>query len=460
MRRRILLLVVGMTVLVVLAFAIPLVVLVRNNAYDDGVRSLTSQASNVARYLRSVNSTRTDTQISARLDTVHDERASVELPGGTVLGRRPPGNPDQLPAPGGFGGRPSSAATASSAPGGGDSGAEGTDPTGFGRDLDPLTWAGGRLVQLRVPIFSAQPGNGQSYTVRIWASNSQLHSGQTGPLSLIGGVALGLLVLGVVAGEVLTRRIVRPLVDTAQTAQRLGSGDTTARAPTDGPEEVAGVGRALNRLADRIDQLIAEERETVADLSHRLRTPLTALRLDAEALPEPAEAERIGGHVTALERMLTAVIHAARRPQREGRIPSADASEVVGRRVAFWSALTEDQGRVALVELPAEPLPVRAGAEDLAAAVDALLENVIAHTPEGVAFSVSLSATDTGARLVVADDGPGLPSDEPVRGRSDRGSSGLGLDIARRSAVASGGAMTLGAAPSGGAMITLDFGRP
>ena len=192
------------------------------------------------------------------------------------------------------------------------------------------------------------------------------------------------------AGEVLTRRIVRPLVQTAATAQQLGSGDTTARAPTNGPPEIADVGRALNRLADRIDQLIAEERETVADMSHRLRTPLTALRLDAEALRDPADADRVGQHVTALERMLTAIIHAARRPQREGRMPSCDAHEVVADRVAFWSALTEDQGRSGTLDLPDGPLPVRAGAEDLAAAVDALLENVIAHTPEGVDFAVRL----------------------------------------------------------------------
>ncbi len=254
--------------------------------------------------------------------------------------------------------------------------------------------------------------------------------------------------------------LVMPLAETAATAQQLSAGDTTARAPTDGPVEVADVGRALNRLADRIDELIAEERETVADLSHRLRTPLTALRLDAEALDEPAEAERIGGHVSALERMLTAVIHAARRPQREGRIPASDATQVVSERVAFWSALTEDQDRLASLAVPTQPLPVRAGAEDLAAAVDALLENVIAHTPEGVAYSVTLSETERGARLVVSDGGPGLPSDAPVRGRSDRGSSGLGLDIARRCAVASGGSMTLGVGPTGGAAITLEFGRP
>src|SRR5581483_8493863 len=163
----------------------------------------------------------------------------------------------------------------------------------------------------------------------------------------------------------LTRRVVRPLVDTARTAHDLSLGDTRARAPVDGPREIAEVGSALNRLADRIDELIAEERETVADLSHRLRTPLTSLRLDAEALRDPSEAERVGGHVSDLERMLTAVIHAARRPQREGRMPSCDATSVVGERVRFWSALTDEQGRAAEVSLPDEPVPVRAAAEDL-----------------------------------------------------------------------------------------------
>src|SRR5205814_5588647 len=104
-----------------------------------------------------------------------------------------------------------------------------------------------------------------------------------------------------------------------------------------------------------IDELIAEERETIADLSHRLRTPLTALRLDAEALSEPFDAERIGSHVGELERTLTAVIHAARRPEREGRMPSCDATAVAGERIAFWSALTDDQQRAGTVDLPDEP---------------------------------------------------------------------------------------------------------
>jgi signal transduction histidine kinase len=220
------------------------------------------------------------------------------------------------------------------------------------------------------------------------------------------------------------------------------------------------VGSALNRLADRIDQLIAEERETVADLSHRLRTPLTALRLDAEALRDATEAERVGQHVSALERTLTAVIHAARRPQREGRLPSSDATAVVAARVDFWSALADDQGRTVTVSLPGEPLLVRSSADDLAAAVDALLENVIAHTPEGTAFSVTLMPTDSGAQLVIADEGPGIDPNALARGRSDRGSSGLGLDIARRSAEASGGSLQAAGGPSGGAVLTLELGAP
>jgi signal transduction histidine kinase len=311
-----------------------------------------------------------------------------------------------------------------------------------------------------VALAGARAQNGDAYLVRVFLPTDARYNGEGGKFLLLVVAALALIVLGALAGELLTRRIVRPLLKTAGTAERLGSGDTTARAPTDGPREIAAVGRALNRLADRIDQLIAEERETVADLSHRLRTPLTALRLDAEALHDAGDAELVGQHVSTLERMLTAVIHAARRPQREGRMPLCDARAVVGERVAFWSALADDQDRRSTVDLPAGPLPVRAAAEDLAAAVDALLENVIAHTPEGTDFAVRLAASGGGGLLTVSDDGPGLPPDASVRGRSDRGSSGLGLDIARRCAEASGGSMTLGASPTGGALVTLTLGSP
>jgi signal transduction histidine kinase len=439
-------LVVGMTALVVLAFAIPLAVLIRHNVYNDALRSLQSEANSIALFLRGESPAPTTDEITAYLKTLDpDRRASVELPNGQVIGTPPPGGATAAPSlPTGEGGP-------FGGPGGsGDNGHDRGGPP----QTQTASFAGGQLTQLQVPA----PGGTDD--VRVYASNSELHSGETGWWLLLAGASLGLLLFAAGAAELLTRRIVRPLTDTAETARALSVGNTTARAPTDGPREIGEVGVALNRLADRIDQLIAEERETVADLSHRLRTPLTALRLDAEALRDPADAERVGTHVSALERMLTAVIHAARRPQREGRMPSCDATAVVRERVSFWSALTEDQQRPSSVSLPSAPVVVRAAPEDLAAAVDALLENVVAHTPEGTAFTVRLTPTSNGGRLEVCDDGPGLPRDEPVRGRSDRGSSGLGLDIARRCAEASGGSMTLGAGPSGGARITLDLLAP
>jgi signal transduction histidine kinase len=216
-----------------------------------------------------------------------------------------------------------------------------------------------------------------------------------------------------------------------------------ARAPTTGPAEVAKVGAALNGLADRIDEVIAVEREAVADLSHRLRTPLTALRLQVEALPDRERAEELNTQVTSLERTLTAVISAARRPQREGRVPHCDAVEVIRHRAAFWEPLFEDQGRELTLDLPTPPAEVRSSAEDLGAALDALVENVVAHTPDGTPARITLTREANGVRIVVADKGPGIPLGAGERGRSDRGSTGLGLDIARRCAEAAGGHLSI-----------------
>jgi signal transduction histidine kinase len=459
-------LVLGVTAFVLLAVAVPIAILVRDQVEQNGRQQTIDQANSVGLYLH--NGDRTHAQITA--EVVALSRASgrptmVTCPDGTVIGSLPAGVLPDAAHPV-SGGRPGSGQP--SPPGNGPEGSGNPGPGGSGNggspghspgDLQPdvaqLTAVhGGSLATLH-----AGYSNGD-YVVRVYASDARLRSGATDWLWLLVGASAGMLVLAAGSAELVTRRIVRPLLHTAATAHALSLGDTTARAPLDGPGEITQMGLALNRLADRIDELIAEERETVADLSHRLRTPLTALRLDAEALRDPTEAERVSGHVNALERTLTAVIRAARRPQREGRLPACDATAVVAERVAFWSALTDEQQRTATVELPSEPLLVRAAAEDLAAAVDALLENVVAHTPEGTAFFVKLAAMSGGARLEIADAGPGLPAAAEVRGRSDRGSSGLGLDIARRCAEATGGAMRIGSRSGGGASITLELRSP
>ncbi len=112
------------------------------------------------------------------------------------------------------------------------------------------------------------------------------------------------------------------------------------------------------------------------------------------------------------------------------------------------------------VEIGADWLPVGVPAQDLAACLDILLENVFSHTSDGASFGVRLTArANGGAWLTVADDGPGFDiTFSAQRGASGAGSTGLGLDIARRIAETSGGSLTIGRSPRGGAAVTLALG--
>ena len=149
----------------------------------------------------------------------------------------------------------------------------------------------------------------------------------------------------------LARSLVRPLTAVARVSDRLATGDLTARATVAGPPEVRRAGTGLNRLAARIGDLLAHERETVADLSHRLRTPLTALRIDAESLRDEAEMAQVLADVDIVERTVTEIIREARRPTGEGSGVLCDASDVVGERAAFWQPLAEDQERPMTVDI-------------------------------------------------------------------------------------------------------------
>ena len=296
--------------------------------------------------------------------------------------------------------------------------------------------------------------------VEVFVPDSESDAGVLRTWLVLGGLGVVLFLLALLVADRLARTLTRPVSDLAATADRLGHGDLTARVVPGGPEDIRAVGTAVNRLAGRIGELLAAERENAADLAHRLRTPLTALRLDADALPAGPARERLLDDVDELTRTVDAVISEARRTVREGVQARCDAAAVVAERVAFWSVLAEDEGRAVTVELPDRPASVRLAATDLAAAVDALLGNVFGHTPAGTSFAVAVAAErGGGAVLTVSDTGPGMPVDAVLeRGVSGRGSTGLGLDIARRTAEASGGGLTAGGGP--GATVTLRLGPP
>jgi signal transduction histidine kinase len=295
--------------------------------------------------------------------------------------------------------------------------------------------------------------------IEVFVPAAQLHAGVTRTWLVLGGLGVVLLLLALGVADLLARSLTRPVTDLAATAHRLGSGDLSARATPAGPPEVRDVATAVNRLAGRIDELLAAERESAADLAHRLRTPLTALRLDVEGLPD-ADRARLLADVDAVGQGIDEVISEARRPIREGLGAGCDATAVVGERVHFWSVLAEEEGRAVTVELPGVPLPVRVTATDLGAAVDALLGNVFSHTPDGTAFAVAVRPRAAGgAELTVSDTGLGTEPAAVERGSSGGGSTGLGLDIARRTAEASGGELRIASSPAG-TSVTLELGPP
>jgi signal transduction histidine kinase len=424
MRLRISLLVVATSSLVLVSFLVPLALVLRTLAADRAV----SAATVVVQSLAPLVTTLAAGSLQLTVDQVNAQTqtpVTVFLPSGAELGQ---------PAP-------VSAAVRLAR---------------HGRSFSAQA-PGGEQVLVAVVGLA-----GGSAVIRAFVPDSVLRHGVTRAWLLLGAVGLLLLVLSVLVADQLARSLVRPLAALAQASDRLAAGDLSARAAVAGPPEVRLAGAGLNRLAVRIGELLAHERETVADLSHRLRTPLTALRIDAESLRDGAEMERLLADVGSVERTVSEIIREARRPGGGGVQVMCDAARVVAERAAFWWPLAEDQDRRMAVEVAPGPVPVFVAADDLATCADILLGNVFAHSPEGAAFAVRLSRRAAGgAWLVVADDGPGFGAADPTRrGQSSGGSTGLGLDIARRIAEASGGTLVIGRSASGGGSVTLGLGSP
>ncbi|MGW6691362.1 ATP-binding protein [Streptomyces sp. NPDC054961] len=291
-------------------------------------------------------------------------------------------------------------------------------------------------------------------------------------------LAVGLIAGSVLVADRLGSKVVRSSKRLAQASRALGQGDLDTRVDPMGPRELRDAGVAFNAMAHRMNELLAVERELVADLSHRLRTPLTALHLASERMAGTPESARVEAAVGELEAELQSIIATARTPLAVGPMgqgmlgaepaagrpaggarpsgPRCEAAEVVRRRTAFWTVLAAQQNRSCSLDLTQEPAAVGLSDDDVAAVVDALIGNVFRHTPAGTPFGVRVVRTAQAVELVVEDGGPGIPEPDRALSRgSSTASTGLGLDIAQRAASATGGTMRITRGPLGGAHITV-----
>ena len=214
------------------------------------------------------------------------------------------------------------------------------------------------------------------------------------------------------------------------------------------------LGEALNGLAVRIEELLIIEREAVRELAHRLRTPVTALRLETEGVPDEVSRAELGRLIGLLQTTIDDLVREARRPVREDLPAACDAVEVTAARVAYWTPLAEDQGRSFQVSLPAQPVRVALGAADLGDLVDICIDNVFAHTGEEVGLSISLTTQGSSALLVVADEGPGFA---PTPDKPRQGSSGFGLQIIQRVLAKVGGSLRTSPQGEAGGRVELSL---
>ncbi len=307
-------------------------------------------------------------------------------------------------------------------------------------------------------VTAVASGPGELSAIRVFIPDEDLRRGQWTAWAALAAVAVALVGLSVLVADRLARSIVRPAQELAAAAQRLGEGDLATRVEPDGPPELVELSGAFNKLGSQVSSMLDRERELVAELSHRLRTPLTKLRMRVDQVDDDSLVEELHGDIADVTQVVNALIAEARSSLSTAG-ESCDAALVVAGRVEFWSVLAEDTERPWSFDRGSSPLPVPVSTASLEAVLDVLIENVFAHTDDGVCFTVGFEGDDRKVRIWVGDAGGGVDEAALTRGASGSGSTGLGLDIARSTAQAVGGSLQIAKSRLGGSEVSVVLPR-
>ncbi len=286
--------------------------------------------------------------------------------------------------------------------------------------------------------------------------------------------------LTVAVSLVVSRSLIAPLAHLSQAAQRMAAGDLAARAPLTGRDEFGDLARRFNTMADRLQSAFSAlevERDTlrrfIADASHELRTPITALRTFGELLQGPASADPAAQseflvasaeQVARLEWITANLLDLSRLDAGlvQMELAEHDAATLLESAAAPFLPAAQRQD-VALLLSPTFGLAVQGDRPRLEMALGNLLDNALKFTPAGGAVRLGADHTDGGVRLWVEDTGSGIPAEDLPhiferfrRGRqSVAPGSGLGLAIVEAIAKAHGGHITATSTPGQGARFDL-----
>ncbi|MFI7408642.1 sensor histidine kinase [Streptomyces sp. NPDC049627] len=288
------------------------------------------------------------------------------------------------------------------------------------------------------------------------------------------GLAVAVLVVAAVVGAGVARRLTRPLRQLNDTASRFSDGDLTARSPVTGPRETQTLARTLNQAGERLDTLIASQRIFVADASHQLRTPLTALRLSLDNIADGVDdefvredVEQATAEVVRMSRLVNGLLVLARAEAKVTAAEPLPLLDIVRERLDVWRPAADERGvTIALRGSADGRLLGLASPGHLDQVLDNVLSNALEVSPDGGTITVRIEPRGDEVVLSVLDEGPGMSDAEKSRafdrfwrgqGLTGKSGSGLGLAVVKQLVTDDGGTVTLGDAPGGGLKVTISL---
>jgi signal transduction histidine kinase len=332
------------------------------------------------------------------------------------------------------------------------------------------------LLYVAVPVASGGTVHG---ALRVTLDTSDVNQRIRNFGFSLGAIAVVVLGAVVVIGWVIARSVTRPLRELTASASRFASGDlSVADHEPEGPPEIRLLDETMSTMAHRLDAVLRDQRRFVADASHQLRTPLTALRLRLENLqsdltdvesvdPDRSAAdalERAIGETARLTELVSNLLQLARADD----LPATevvDLGVLVRDRVDTWTAIAHERGVELRYLSTDDQLLVRCVAGGVEQILDNLFDNALAVAPNETSVDVEVAASGRGiVELRVVDHGPGLADADKAnalrrfwRGDTTRPGTGLGLAIVDTLASASGGGVRLADTMGGGLTVVVEL---